>query len=330
MATVITALGCAGPSGLRSTSMAPALSIPQTEEESSTQLVGHQTSLEPTTVISAQAAYVSDDAVVPSSSSRSNTGSASPMPLSPTRTPTNLNSTILEPESTLLVEEIQDSSYEPVNLKDASEVNRLAQQLRWAGDYQIETGDSLEIKFRAAKELNDVTTVRPDGMISLQLVGDQLAEGLTPEQLRAQLEQAYAKDLVNPDLVVIVRSFSGNSIYIGGEVLNPVRIPLTGRVTTLKAVILAGGFKDTADKKRVIVRREDGTCCSYNLKDVVECRGGQDIELLPYDVVYVPKSTIAKINLFVEQYIVKVLPFSNSFGVFVSHNTGLSGGVVGP
>ncbi len=223
------------------------------------------------------------------------------------------------------------TSASAVSESDQVNAEGLARQLHWMGDYQIETGDSLEIKFRVTKELNDIVTVRPDGMISLQLVGDQPAKGLTPEQLREQLQAAYSKDIVTPDLAVIVRSFSGNSIYVGGEVNSPVRVPLTGRVTTLKAVILAGGFKDTADRKRVVVRHEDGTCCQYDLKSVIECKStGQDIELRPYDIVYVPKSRIAKVNLFVEQYIDKVLPFSRSFGVFVSHNTGLTGGMVGP
>ena len=217
-----------------------------------------------------------------------------------------------------------DKQIERVNASFQADAERLARHLNWVGQYRIETGDSLEIKFRAVKELDEVVTVRPDGMISLQIVGDQAAAGLTPEQLRRQLEAAYSKDFVTSDLAVIVRSFSGNSIYIGGEVAQPIRVALTGRVTTLRAIILAGGFKDTADRRRVVVRHEDGSCCQYDLKSVIECKSrNQDIELRPYDIVYVPKSRIAKVNLFVEQYIDKVLPFSRSFGVFITQNTGL-------
>jgi polysaccharide biosynthesis/export protein len=248
-----------------------------------------------------------------------------------------------EPERSQLG--VKDSGSKPVGLfpdgstaadKGPSETDQaiaegLARQLRWSGNYQIEPGDTLEIKFRSAKELNEIVTVRPDGMISLQIVGDQPAAGRTPTQVQDLLQAAYANDIVAPDLSVIVRSFSGNNIYVGGEVNSPVRIPLTGRITTLKAVILAGGFKDTADKRRVVVRRENGSCCQYDLKSVIECRSSnQDIELRPYDIVYVPKSRIAKVNLFVEQYIDKVLPFSRSFGVFVSHNTGIPGAVSSP
>lgn len=200
----------------------------------------------------------------------------------------------------------------------------------WMGEYQIEIGDSLDIKFRNTPELDNQVTVRPDGMISLEIVGDVPAAGSTPNALRQLLREAYRQELKEPEIAVIVRSFSGNSIYIGGEVYAPGRVPLTGRVTTLKAIITAGGFRDTADQRRVVVRRADGTCCECDIKAVIECTGeGQDLQLQPYDVVYVPKSRIAKVNLWVEQYIDKVLPFSRSFGIFVSHNTGLPA-AVGP
>jgi protein involved in polysaccharide export with SLBB domain len=210
-------------------------------------------------------------------------------------------------------------------------VNHLNHNADLMGSYLIETGDSLEIKFRETPELDNVVTVRPDGLISLQIVGDVPAAGLTPELMRQALVSAYSAELTKPDIAVIVRSFSGNSIYVGGEVFAPGRVPLTGRVTTLNAIILAGGFKDTADQQRVVVRHGDGTCCEYDLKSVLKCEGkGQDIQLRPYDVVYVPKSKIAKVNLFVEQYIDKVIPFSRNFGVFISRNTGLTSAVASP
>lgn len=199
-----------------------------------------------------------------------------------------------------------------------------------SGFYLIEPGDNLEVKFRSTSELDEQVTVRPDGMISLPIVGDVAAAGITPEILRQTLMSRYSGELKSPDITVIVRSFSGNNIYVGGEVFAPGRVALVGRVTALNAIILAGGFKDTADQKRVIVRRSDGSCCAYDLKSVIECKGGHDIRLQPYDVVYVPKSHIAKVNQFVEQYIDKVLPFSRSVGIFVSPNTGMTSAVGSP
>lgn len=200
-------------------------------------------------------------------------------------------------------------------------------ELVGAGEYVIQPGDQLDIKFRVTKDLNEQVTVRPDGMISLQIVGDIPAAEQTAEQLRQRLVGAYSKELKDPDVAVIVRSFSAYGIFVGGEVQLQGRVPLSHQLSLLQAVILAGGFRDTADRARVIVRR-DGVNHMFNLK--AELHGmvaGQDIPLEPNDVVYVPKSHIAKVNQFVDQYIEKVIPFQRSFGVFVSHNTGLGGSV---
>ncbi|MEZ6100389.1 MAG: polysaccharide biosynthesis/export family protein [Pirellulaceae bacterium] len=196
--------------------------------------------------------------------------------------------------------------------------------------YQIAWGDRLEIKFRNVAELNEIVTVRPDGFISLQIVGDVLAAGRTPEDLRQELMIRYAEDLKSSELVVLVQSSSGNSIYVGGEVLSPARVAMSGDLTLLQAVITAGGFKETADLKRVIVKHADGRCCEYNLQAAIEnCDPRHDVPLQPHDVVYVPRSCIAKVNLWVDQYINRVLPFDRSFGVFLT-NTPSTGGVVAP
>ena len=197
-----------------------------------------------------------------------------------------------------------------------SPLNQMAQ---WLSQYVIEPGDSLDVKFRITKDLNEVVTVRPDGMISLQIVGDIPAAGYTCEQLRQTLATAYSKHLQNPDIAVIIRTFSGNCVYIGGEVNIPGRVALNAQMTTVRAIIMAGGFKDTADQRRVLIRHVDGSCCECDLKCISECTNNvPDVLLKPYDIVYVPKSHIAKVNLFVEQYIDKVLPFSRSFGIFIN------------
>ncbi len=226
-----------------------------------------------------------------------------------------------------------DVSALPVFAADQQSGNRPAEfqlfETEWAHRYVIEKGDRLAIKFRSVDELNEEVTVRPDGMISLQLVGDMQAAGLTPEQLHHNLFHAYSSDLKSPELVVIVTSFSGNNIYVGGEVQMPGRFPVMGSMTMLKAIILSGGFKDTADQRKVVLRRNDGSCCIYDVRSIIECKS-RDVALQPSDVVYIPKSCIAKVNLFVEQYIDKVLPFSRSFGIFISHNTGLPQAAAGP
>lgn len=186
-------------------------------------------------------------------------------------------------------------------------------------EYIIQAGDELEVKFRSQPKLNETLTVRPDGMITLQIVGDVMAAGRTPEELRHALMDAFRHTLKNPAIVVELKRFATNDVFVGGEVLLPGRIPISGQVTVLQAIILAGGFKDTANEKHVIVRREGGFSREINLKPAVRGHaGGQDMLLRPYDVIFVPKSPIAKVNLFMEQYIENVLPFSRNLGFFMT------------
>lgn len=191
----------------------------------------------------------------------------------------------------------------------------------WLEEYVIQPGDELEIKFRVTSDLNETVVVRPDGMITLQIIGDVLAASHTSESLRQSLMAAYQPSLKNPEIVVILRKPAGNHVYVGGEVQTPGRINIPSQITALQAIILAGGFKDTADKKRIILRRGDGYMEELNLKKEIHGRYvGFDVPLRPSDVIYVPKSRIAKVNQFVDQYIEKVLPFQRQVGIFVSRD----------
>lgn len=216
----------------------------------------------------------------------------------------------------------QHSLPEPIHAPVPESLANDAESLQWietAAEYLIQPGDRLAIKFRVAPELNEEVDVRPDGMIALQMIGDVLAAYRAPEELRAILVEAYRPFLRNPDLVVIVRQFAGNRVFVGGEVQTPGGFLLTGKTTTLQAIIQAGGFRDTADRHRVIVRRFGGGWEVYDLHGELSGKAfGQDLPLQPQDVVYVPKSRIAEVNQFVDQYINRVIPFQRSFGYFLS------------
>jgi polysaccharide export outer membrane protein len=192
--------------------------------------------------------------------------------------------------------------------------------------YTIAPGDELDIKFFYNPELNETVTVRPDGMISLQLIDEIQAAGLKPAELDQKLTDLYSRELRKPVLTVIVRSFTRQRVYVGGEVTKPGLIELSGGLSALQAVFQTEGFKETADPAETLVIRKGENNkpipIRVNLTAVMWAGGGNDLQLQADDIVYVPKSAIANANKFIDEYIGGLLMFRGwSFGV--SQNLGL-------
>jgi len=186
--------------------------------------------------------------------------------------------------------------------------------------YTIAPGDQLDIKFFFNPELNETITVRPDGMISLQLIDEIEAAGLQPTELDQKLTDLYSRELRKPVLTVIVRSFTRQRVYVGGEVTAPGLINLSGGLTVLQAVFQSAGFKETAEPAETLVIRkgenDQPIPIRIDLAAVMDAGGGNDFQLQPDDIVYVPKSAIANANKFVNEYIGGLLMFRGwSFGV---------------
>ena len=186
--------------------------------------------------------------------------------------------------------------------------------------YTIQPGDQLDIKFFYNPELNETVTVRPDGMISLQLIDEIKAAGMKPAELDNKLTDLYSSELKEPVLTVIVRSFTRQRVYVGGEVNTPGLIVLPTGMTTLQAVFQSGGFKETAEPSETLVIRKGENDkplpIRIDLAAVMNAEGGADFQLQADDIVYVPKSTIANANKFIEEYIGGLLMFRGwSFSV---------------
>lgn len=191
-------------------------------------------------------------------------------------------------------------------------------------EYQIRAGDQLDIKFYYNTDLNEQVIVRPDGRISLQLAHEIIAAGLTPAQLTALLTKKYAEELDKPEITVIVRSFGGQRVYVDGEVNKPGIINLTTPMTVVQSLAEAGGVKDTArTSELVIIRRGPDTrpiALVMNMEKVVDgTEMGRDLYLMPNDIVYVPKSTIANVNVWMDQYIRKNIPISVGAGYYYNY-----------
>jgi len=173
-------------------------------------------------------------------------------------------------------------------------------------------GDVIDFKFFYTPELNDSQTVRADGKITLQLVGEVMVQGKTPDEFRKELVKLYTPELKNPEIAVIVRTLYDNRIYVGGEVKTPGLIPMMGRLTVLEAIMQAGGFdRKTAEMKNVVVIRHingNRYGCAIDLTDVLKGKEVKEFYLEPHDIVYVPPTVIVKVDQWIDQYINRIIP----------------------
>jgi len=162
--------------------------------------------------------------------------------------------------------------------------------------YVLQSGDDIEIKAYNIPELDQVVRIRPDGKISLLLLNDVQAAGATADRLGEMLSVAFAKHYRNPRISIIVRGFSSQSVYVGGEVFKPGLIPLSGNITALQAVVAAGGLKETSRGSTLTLLRrgEAGEPSTVNLNvDSIVSKREQDMALRAGDILYVPKANIS-------------------------------------
>jgi polysaccharide biosynthesis/export protein len=140
-------------------------------------------------------------------------------------------------------------------------------QPRWAGEatehsgkqeYVIGPADVLEIAVWNNTLISRTVPVRPDGKISVPLLNDVQAAGLTPMQLQSFLTTALAGYIQTPEVSVIVREVHSFQVSVIGQVKTPGRYALTSRVTVLDALAMAGGLNEYADRGRIIVLRREG------------------------------------------------------------------------
>jgi polysaccharide export outer membrane protein len=157
-------------------------------------------------------------------------------------------------------------------------------------DYRVGPGDKLRIEVYKDAQLSQSLQVRPDGKITLPLVGDIQASGMTPMELRDDLTGRLKEYITNPVVTVIVVEASAATAYVVGEVNNPGAVTLQGgQLTVLQALALAGGLKDFADSKNIRILRKSivgVSTINFNYKDAI--RGAQSVYLRPGDTVVVP------------------------------------------
>ena len=159
------------------------------------------------------------------------------------------------------------------------------------GNYMIGPRDVLNISVWKEPDLSRSVPVRPDGEISLPLLNDVQASGLTPMQLAAEITKRLRKYVSDPQVSVIVEQVNSQVVYVVGEVIHPGPMPMLPNMTVLQAISIAGGLAQYANQKRIYVLRvENGQSKQYpyNYKQALRGITGKNISLRPGDTIVVP------------------------------------------
>ncbi len=163
----------------------------------------------------------------------------------------------------------------PALAKDKDSDKKSAPQAPARNDeYRLGPGDKLRIEVYKDAQLSQSVQVRPDGKITLPLIGDLEATGHTPIELRDTITHEFKEYVTNPTVTVIVVEALASKVYVMGEVTHPGTMDLHGPTTILQALAMAGGFKEFANTKEVKVLRPSGNrgameTIRFNYKDVL-------------------------------------------------------------
>ena len=193
----------------------------------------------------------------------------------------------------------------------------------WGEDepgYRLYPGDVLDVAPLSAQELARTVTVQPDGRIALPMIPQVMAADRSVAELNAVLTQAYAGVLRRPDVEVTVKQSTPLKVFVGGEVDRPGVYDMPGDIDAVQAVLMAGGFKTSAKRSAVvIIRRGPGgrpMMRTADLKGAIYNPGrGDAVPLRRFDIVYVPRSTVSEVGLFVQQYLRDTLPIQFSYAI---------------
>ena len=158
--------------------------------------------------------------------------------------------------------------------------------------YVIGPEDVLHVMFWRDADMSGEVIVRPDGKISLPLLNDVQAAGLTPDQLRARITELARNYVDTPNATVVVKAINSRKVFVMGAIEKPGIYPLAGGMTVLQLVAAAGGLKEYAKSDEIrIIRNVNGQDVrfEFNYRHVVAGKGlKQNIELRPSDTVVVP------------------------------------------
>jgi polysaccharide export outer membrane protein len=170
--------------------------------------------------------------------------------------------------------------------------------------YLLQPGDVLDIQYRYTPEFNQTISVQPDGYISLQIGGDVKVSGRNLNEVCDLILTKARTRLAAPELTVILKEFQKPYVVVAGEVPQPGKFELREKLTAIQAVLLAGGFKDSAKSSQIVVfRKLNADTAEVRTLNFKTLRHTSDLEndltLQPGDMILVPRNRISKIERYV-------------------------------
>ncbi len=183
-------------------------------------------------------------------------------------------------------------------------------------EYRLRAGDEIAIAVVGQPDFSKTVRVRPDGRMSAPGIGEIPAVGLTIAEVTEAVRAGLRRLVRYPDVSIMLTSSAEEVVYIFGEVRAPGAHPYLPNMTALHALGAAGGPRETGKLSSVMVLRRTGPSAldvyPLNLEAAVDgALITRDITLRPYDVIFVPRTLIAQINLFVDQFVRQnITPFS--------------------
>ncbi|MCY7348134.1 MAG: polysaccharide export protein [Pyrinomonadaceae bacterium] len=199
----------------------------------------------------------------------------------------------------------QAQSTSPIqSLEKEAESNKPKLKTPAENRYRLVSGDVLDVIYRYTPEFNQTTTIQPDGYILLEIVGEIKISGLTLEEARQKLIEKANVRLKDPEITLLLKEFQKPYFVVSGEVMQTGKFEMREDITALQAVMMAGGFKESAKVSQVVVFRklnaEFAEVKTLNLKKVKQTSDLEnDLNLQSGDIIFVPRNTFSKIEKYV-------------------------------
>jgi polysaccharide export outer membrane protein len=170
--------------------------------------------------------------------------------------------------------------------------------------YQLHPGDVIEVQYRLTPEFNQTVTVQPDGYITLSIAGSMRVGELTLEQAQELITKKSSVRLKDPEITLLLKEFQKPYFVVAGEVTTPGKIELREKITALQAILLAGGFKESARTSQILLFRkinsDEAEVISLDLKKMKRTNDlSHNVLLKPGDMLLVPTNTMTKVARFV-------------------------------